>query len=235
MAIRDDLPLALEPWLTADLQTYAEVIGEMFAGTEMWEGRGEDDGWSILLDPDRCPAIALPYLAQYVGETLPDGLVERDEALAREWIKDAPNQRRGTNYAIFRAAQRKLTGSRLVSIRNRDGQGPWAVVDDEFDSWTEIESTYATWADLMDDTDDPNSMLVATYEAETPDPSGTEADIRDVAPWDVDLTYEVRVGEDWSDVDDDYATWADIEAAFPTWNDVYVVLAGEPTFSRPRP
>jgi hypothetical protein len=202
--ISEDLPLALGPWLTGDLQAYLEVVGEMFDGTEEWEGDGEEDGWSVLVDPDRCPARALYHLAMYVGETLPMGLVEQDEALAREWIKDAPNQRRGTNYAIFRAAQRKLTGSRLVEIRNRVGG-------------------------------DPDKMTVITFTVETPDPAGVEADVRSVAAWDVDLTYQVNVGELWADVDDDNPTWADVEAGADTWRDVYTRLAGDNTFERARP
>jgi hypothetical protein len=208
MAIRDELPRACSFILTGDLQTYLEVIGEMFAGTEMWEGDTDEEGWSILVDPDRCPAIALYHLAMYVGETLPAGLVEQDEAAAREWIKDAPNQRRGGNYAIFRAAQRKLTGNRLVSIRERDGAGGTVDVD---------------------------RMTVTTYVAETPDPAGTEADVRSVAPWDVELVYQVLVGETWQDVSDDNPIWADVEAGAATWRDVYTRLAGDSTFERPRP
>src|SRR3954452_18712789 len=94
----------------------------MFTEVELYAIAEDDDqGWVILFDPDRCPAPALPYLAQYVGERLPVGL---SEPLQREWIKDAPNQRRGTPMSIFLAAQRKLTGSRLVSMRERDGGDP---------------------------------------------------------------------------------------------------------------
>jgi hypothetical protein len=119
VSIADDLVAAHAPWLTPDLETYLRAIGEMFSEVELYAILGDDDqGWVVLFDPDLAPAAALPYLAQYVGERLPVGL---DEPHQREWIKDAPNQRRGTPLSIFQAAQRKLTGSRLVSMRERDG------------------------------------------------------------------------------------------------------------------
>lgn len=118
MSFADDLVAAFEPWLTPDLETYLRAIAGMFSEVELLafdDAFGE--GWEILFDPDRCPANALPYLAQYVGERLPAGL---SVPLQREWIKDAPNQRRGTPRAIFLAAQRRLTGSRLVAWKERD-------------------------------------------------------------------------------------------------------------------
>jgi hypothetical protein len=104
VSIADDLVAAHAPWLTPDLETYLRAIGEMFSEVELYAILGDDDqGWVVLFDPDLAPAAAL------------------DEPHQREWIKDAPNQRRGTPLSIFQAAQRKLTGSRLVSMRERDG------------------------------------------------------------------------------------------------------------------
>jgi hypothetical protein len=202
MSIADDLVDALAPWMTPDLEVYARAIGEMFSEVELYAITGDDDqGWTVLFDPDRCPAPALPYLAQYVGERLPVGI---SEPAAREWIKDAPNQRRGTPQSIFLAAQRKLTGSRLVSMRERDGG-------------------------------DPDKLTVVTYTHETPDPDGTLADLLDVVPHDIDLTYSVLDGEDWGGVATDHATWTDVETAFPTWADVASAMSGATTFSRPVP
>lgn len=202
MSIADDLVAALKPWLTDDLETYLRAIGEMFTDVELYAMAEEDDqGWVILFDPDQCPAPALPYLAQYVGERLPVGI---SDAAAREWIKDAPNQRRGTPMSIFYAAQRKLTGSRLVAMRERDGG-------------------------------DPEKLTVVTYTAETPDPAGTLADLRDVVPYDVDLTYSVLDGQDWGGVSTTFATWAAVDAAYATWADAAADLTGSSTFSRPVP
>jgi hypothetical protein len=115
----DQLVQRFEPWLTADLQQYLEAIATMFDQIVLLAYDTDTEaGWTILFDPDRCPDYALPYLAQYVGEVLPAGIAEAD---AREWIKDAPNQRRGTPRSVFLAAQRHLTGSRTVAMIERPG------------------------------------------------------------------------------------------------------------------
>jgi hypothetical protein len=125
----DQLVRRFEPWLTPDLETYLRAVASMFDESVLYAMDYDDPdtgefyaGWEILFDPDRAPANALPYLAQYRGERLPSIL---SEAQAREWIKDAPNQERGTTRSVFEAAQRKLTGDRLVSLLER----PAGVVD----------------------------------------------------------------------------------------------------------
>jgi hypothetical protein len=128
VSVTEDLIAQHQPWLTLpdgsynqDLEDYLTVIGDMFAPFELYALDTDDGpGWSILLDVDRCPAPALPYLAQYVGERIPVGLTEDQQ---RQWIRDAPNQRRGTVPGIVNAARRYLTGTQLVTVIERDG-GP---------------------------------------------------------------------------------------------------------------
>jgi hypothetical protein len=119
----DQLVARLEPWINDELQAFLQALASMFAQTELYAFDWETDedageGWTRLFDPDLCPAEALPYLAQVIGETLPVGL---EEAAAREWIKDNPNARRGTPESVFLATQRQLTGNRLVSMQERYG------------------------------------------------------------------------------------------------------------------
>jgi hypothetical protein len=176
MSFADDFVAAFEPWLTPALEDYLRAIATMFSEVELYafdDDQGE--GWEILFDPDRAPVKALPYLAQYVGEILPVGI---SEAGAREWIKDAPNQKRGTPRSIFLAAQRRLTGSRLVSMIERDGTvdtltirtyqeqtpDPEGTLQDLLDVvpadvildytdlagqlWSDVKTAHATWADV---------------------------------------------------------------------------------------
>lgn len=118
----DALVAQHEPWITSDLEDYLLTVGEMFAEVELYAFDTDDyEGWTILLDVDRCPVAALPYLAQYVGERLPTGLTE-DEM--RQWIRDAPNQQRGTLQSIVDAAQRYLTGGKNVTVIQRDAGNP---------------------------------------------------------------------------------------------------------------
>jgi hypothetical protein len=206
MSISEDLQDALVPWLTPDLADYADAIGWMFSGVEVYvSADDEEENWSILFDPDECPVEALPYLAQYVGERLPTGLAE---PLAREWIKDAPNQLRGTMYAIFRAAQRTLTGSRSVQIKERNG-----VLGE----------------------DDADRLSVVTYTQETPDPDAVLADLLTVVPADIVLDYQVLSGQTWDDVATAYADWTAEAAANADWATLAGHQPGANTFSRPRP
>jgi hypothetical protein len=111
-----------EPWMTVELADYLRAIGSMFAEVELYAfDTDEFEGWTILLDVDRVPYAALPYLAQYVGERLPSGIADAD---ARQWIKDAPNQQRGTLQSIVDAAQRWLTGGKNVTVIQREGGHP---------------------------------------------------------------------------------------------------------------
>lgn len=131
-------------------------------------------GWSPLLDVDRIPAQFLPYLAQIVGERIPDGEPEAD---ARERVRVPQGQRRGTRPALYRTARKRLTGNKTVLVFPRNG------------------SAYR--------------ILVATRTAETPDPAGTEYDLRtEWKPVDLILDYVVVDGaiiEELSGTIDDLA------------------------------
>ena len=65
-------------------------------------------GWAAALDPDTVPAVALDWLAQWVGVRLPAGL---SDAAKRARIKDRPNARRGTPAYVVAAAQAGTTDS----------------------------------------------------------------------------------------------------------------------------
>ena len=204
MSVADDLVDAFEPWWTQALIDYLRAIGSMFEETELYALSGDDEeGWQILLDPDNVPAPALPYLAQYPGERLPVGI---SEAAAREWIKDAPNMRRGTIESIVRVAQRRLTGQRTVQVLERSGAGG-ADVD---------------------------RLTVQTYTTETPDPEGVEADLlRDAVPADIVLTYIVAEGQSYGDIQAAHATYGDAAAAYATYQEARGETPGYTIFNRP--
>lgn len=195
MALADDLVAAAEPWITPDFETYLRAIGEMFSEAELFaadvldaDGNVLYEGWTILFDPDRCPAKALPYLAQVIGERLPVGIAE---PYAREWIKDAPNRRRGTTMSLVRVAQRSLTGQRTVQLIERSGAGGG---------------------------DDQDRLVLNTYAVETPDPARTERELRrDALPFDVELVYQAISGQTWEGVRTTHATWADVQADYENW------------------
>lgn len=208
--IADDLVAAFEPWLTEDLETYLRAVASMFEEAELYsaddfaDDANDYEGWTVLFDPDRAPAAALPYLAQFVGEVLPVGI---GEAAAREWIKDRPNSRRGTPTAMILAAQRKLTGQRTVSFRERwDGSAA-----------------------------DAETVTIHTFDHETPDPDAVETEIRSTLPADLILNYGSLAGQTWADVIADHTDWDAVGAAYDTWAEVVTDLPGSFLFTRPGP
>jgi hypothetical protein len=86
--------------------------------------RDQDDGttgYAIVLDPYRCPAKLLPWLAQWEGVEIPPGMAD-DET--RVLIDEAPAQQRGGPWAIVSLAQRYLTGTRTVTLYERLNGNP---------------------------------------------------------------------------------------------------------------
>jgi hypothetical protein len=208
MSFADDYVERLEPWLTPDLETYLRAICEMFGEVELLAFETDDtEAWEILFDADRIPAKGLPYLAQYLGERLPEGI---SEPLAREWLNDNPNRYRGTPYSIFRAAQRHLTGDRLVLMSERDnGTGP---------------------------NTDPETLLVRTLVSQTPSLAQTEADIQSVLPADVILDYDALPGQTYGDVDAAFASYTALDAAYGSYAEMASDTPAWPSlFSRPVP
>jgi hypothetical protein len=202
----DELIARHEPWLTDDLQTYLQAISTMVEELELYLGDDEEYAWAILFDPDRCPVKALPYLAQYVGERLPTGI---SEAAAREWIKDNPNAKRGTLQSIFLAAQRHLTGDRVVAWWERsDGVGTIGEQEDH--------------------------LLIRTLTDQTPSEGQTLTDILSVTPADIEVHYDSLAGQTWADVAA-IGTWTAVDTAYDSWSNLASDQDWPDVFSRPAP
>ena len=190
----DTLLQQFEPWLTGDLITYLRALASMFAEVEQWafptreagDEEWEDDGYTILVDPDRCPDKGLAWLAQFVGERLPPGI---EGAMAREWIKDNPNNNRGTPRSIFLATQRRLTGDRLVTMIERPG-----VAVDEISV-----TTYTA------QTPDPEGTRLDILDA-TPADVILEYQVVAGQLWD-DVNTD---NASWQEAKDTYPTWSDM-------------------------
>lgn len=84
-------------------------------------------GWTMLLDPARCPAWALVWLSQYAGvrrkvQAAPD------EATQRALIISPPTFSRGTRRAIKDATALTLTGTRTVRLISPVNGNPYRRV-----------------------------------------------------------------------------------------------------------
>jgi hypothetical protein len=167
-----------------------EGIGAIFLELqEVFDPEGDVPPVAPILSVDLCPDWALPWLAQFVGVSIPVGT---DPANARQLIRAVSGFSRGTPAALRAAAGFALTGTKTVFFNERkDGnayalqvatltpetpdpdtvlalllaQKPggilldyetvmgnsYARVEAEFEDYAEVESTYATYADLLAD------------------------------------------------------------------------------------
>src|SRR5215831_2620003 len=96
----------LQPMLYSDAQqsnsldTYLGSLSDpLFQTVDDWASDSDDGkpGYSILLDVNRCPDNALPWLAQFVGAKLTVGL---SAAQQREQLIGLGNWKRGTVAAL---------------------------------------------------------------------------------------------------------------------------------------
>jgi phage tail P2-like protein len=81
-------------------------------------------GWEVLLDPDRCPVKALPFLAQFDGAILTSDM---SEASRRAAITSPESFQRGTVEAIRSVVRRRLSGERIVNITERYTGNVWRI------------------------------------------------------------------------------------------------------------
>jgi hypothetical protein len=166
MSVLDDLRYSLAPITTPAFDEYLQAIAAMFGQVESYsldtvDGDGNElPGYGIVFDVDLCPVEALPYLAQFVGETLPTTASEAD---ARARILGQPTRRRGTPAGITAACRDTLTGTRAVFFEERSAEAC--------------------------PTDPAYGLMIRTNASETPDPAATEAAFRSNLPGGIILLY----------------------------------------------
>lgn len=190
-----DLLDNLAPMLYAEeetgdaLATYLTALATPFELVEEWASDTDDAvGWSLLVDIDRCPDIALPWLAQLVGIKTRDitGLTADQQ---RQQIRDLGNWKRGTIPAIRAAVLPYLTGTQTIIIRERfDGSA----------------------------NDAPYNIQVITYASETSDAVKVEAAIRAQKAAGLVLSYVNSMGQDLQSVKVGFATLQDVKSTYAT-------------------
>jgi hypothetical protein len=170
------------------LAHFAGALGEMFQPVaDVARDTPEGPGWSAVLDLERCPDEWLPWLAQFVGVVV---LAGSSADHMRERIAGTDGFNRGTPESIRVAAQATLTGSRHVTLRERDSNAA----------------------------DPPYTLEVVTLTGETPDPAATRAAILAQKPGGIVLIYRTVAGQDWQAVT--AKTWRQARTAYPTWRNL---------------
>lgn len=158
-------------------------------------------GWSVLLDLNRAPTKALPWLAQFVGVQL---LGTLSDAEMRTTIATKGGVRRGTLGSIIAAAQQYLTGAQTVIVRERyDASNPNA--------------------------DSPYNIQVTTYTSQSGDAGNQalmQAAVLAQKPVGDVMSFRVVAGQDWQSVVNNNATWTTLLANFTTWQGVVDAIPG---------
>jgi Phage tail protein (Tail_P2_I) len=97
------------------LLKYLGAVGQML---ELLDSLAHDDiAWSGMLDLDRVPSNALPWLAQFLGVVLDVSLPDDEQ---RQQIRTHIGWSRGTPATFKMLAAQKLTGTRTVELHERD-------------------------------------------------------------------------------------------------------------------
>jgi hypothetical protein len=172
------------------------AIGAMYQLIEdLVRDTPEGPGWSLLLDLNRCPPEALPWLGQFAGvRTLPGS----SEADMRARIASTDGFRRGTRDALIGAARATLTGAQTVVFRERDGAS-------------------------QGDPSSPNFayyLTVTTYTDQTPDPTATLRALLAQKPGGIVLAYRTAAGQSYAQLNTNHPDYAAVKAAYPTYADV---------------
>lgn len=130
----EDLYTSLGPWAAADGEETGWALLHMCEAVTLYGlapvytyafDSGDYPGWSILLDIDRVPDEALPYLAQFVGVTAPPGASGAEN---RDLIRNRPGWKRGTPDDLINAVKGTLIGSKRVTLLERDTSAYHATV-----------------------------------------------------------------------------------------------------------
>lgn len=195
-------PLAQQdPVAGWSLLILCNAIGVPYELVEDWVRDTPDGpGWSLLMDVDRCPPEALPWLGQFAGVRIPVGLGDAD---ARKWVASTDGFKRGTASALVGAVRATLTGAGAVVFRERDG----------------ASMGHPTAPDYA------YCLTVITYESQTPDPEATRRALLAQKPGGIVLDYRLATGQDYQSVRDRFATYQAVRDGYP---DYYAVMLDEP-------
>ncbi len=190
---------ALEPLTRQDadfawsLLIYVNAIGAMFQLVEdLVRDTADGPGWSPLLDLDRCPDEALPWLAQFAGVRVLPGSSPDDQ---RARIASTDGFRRGTVAALRGAAAATLTGQQKLLVYERSGD-------------TAVSPEYAYY------------LRVRSYTSETPNPAATLSALLSQKPGGLVLDYAAVAGQDYAQLKAGHASYAAVKAAYVNYSTV---------------
>ena len=126
----EDLYVSLLPLAYADAQydwpllKYCEANAGLLQEVKTYTDLNGTPPWSSIVDVERAPFKALPWLGQLAGQISPNRQVgetdQQYEDRLRQYIRDTPGFKRGSPGGMAAAAQQFLTGTKTVYFRERD-------------------------------------------------------------------------------------------------------------------
>jgi hypothetical protein len=196
---------ALEPMTTNDVLTSYSLLKYVTAlalGMEDVATLAETDvdgeiGWSKIIDINRCPDEALPWLAQFIGVQVPPG---QTPDVQRQRIRTTDGWNRGTVSAIAGAAAQYLAGTKQVTMRERFNPGVGA---------------------------DPYHLQIFTLTGETPNPTQVQNAIIRQKPAGIILHYSTMAGQDFQQLKDNHGpNFSNVYSTYATFQGVYQNVPG---------
>lgn len=175
------------------LRYYCGAAGLLIGDVYDWAMETDDyEGWSTIMDVDRAPEDALPWLGQFAGVRLISGLTEEQK---RDWIRETEGFKRGTVGAITGAITPLLTGQQTVIFRERYNPNDPTV-----------DSAY--------------HLMINTYTSETPDDAAVLLALQRQKPAGIILHYEVVDGQDYQSLLDNHPLYSDVKGDYANYQSV---------------
>lgn len=198
-SVAELLQQQLEPYLSDTVQSGGALEIFLAGLAQMYEDiktlADDDDegnvGWSILLDINRAPSNALPWLGQFVGAIVDPSLSDADQ---RQQILDVSGWKRGSVDAMRGAALPYLSGNKTVIFSERDS-GASA-------------------------TDPAYGLIVYTRTTETLDADAIEAALLALKPAGIVLQFKTVAGQIYEDIFLHQATYGVVLTTFDDYQSV---------------
>jgi len=168
-------------------------------------------GWSMVLDPVRCPTAYLPWQGQFVGAAVDTTLTDAQQ---RAQITGEGGFARGTPAALVATAQRFLTGTKTVVLVERDGD-PYTLTVNVYaaqvanQSYSSLSAADPTYAQL--------GAAFVSYTATIGPAAELLAALMVAKPGGLVLHVNVLSGETYGQLSTNYATYTALTAAFTTY------------------
>lgn len=172
------------------LAKYCAALGKMFQVTEDY-GRN-DGGWDKMMNVTLTPVEVLPWLAQFVGVRLEEGLTE---VAQRSRVQETAGWKRGSVPALRGAAASYITDPKTFILRERFNPAAPGV-------------------------DSPGHLQVITYTSQTPDSAKVLAALTAQKAAGLILHYSVYDGQDYQTLLTNHPTYQNVYTSYATYQGI---------------